>query len=146
MLLFVVMVSCVSGALMWMLLRLCTSLHSLEGFVLNVMYTRSCFHLVCCSCMMSSDISLFCVCTLLTISCEASWRLRWFLVRILSMFLLNQWLKCLIAPVRICSLLCLVIMSARCLEAVLKSLKVSKLKFVSSVSMLFVKAPQSALL
>ena len=65
-------------------------------------------------------------------------------MRILCMFLLNLWLKCLIAPVRICSLLCLVIMSARCLEAVLKSLNLSKLKLVSSVSMLFVYAPQSA--
>ena len=123
------------------------SLQSLEGFVLNVMDSRSCFHLVCCSCKMSSDISLFSVCNLSATSCEGDWRLRWFLVRILSlMFLLNPGLYCLIAPVGIWSLLCLLIMSVRCLVAVLMSGKLLMLKSVSSVSMLFVNAPQSALL
>ena len=81
--LFVAMASCVSGALLWVLLRLCLSLQSLEGFVLTVMDSTICFHLVCCSCKMSSDICLFSVCILLTTSCEGSWRLRGFLERIL---------------------------------------------------------------
>ena len=46
-----------SDASVYVLLRLCKSLQSLEGFVLNVMDLR-CFHLVCCSCKMLSDISL----------------------------------------------------------------------------------------
>ena len=123
------------------------SLQSLEGFVLNVMDSRSCFHLVCCSCKMSSDISLFSVCSLLATSCEEIWRLRWFLVRILSLiFLLNPGLYRLIFPVGIWSLLWLIIMSVKCLVAVLMSGKLLMLKSVSSVTMLFVNAPQSALL
>ena len=59
------------------------SLQNLEEFELNVMDSRSCFHLVCCSCKMSSDISLFSVCNLLATSCEGRWRLRRFLLRIL---------------------------------------------------------------
>ena len=101
---------------MSLLLRFCISLQSLEGFVLNVTDSRSCFILVCFSCKMSSDISLFSVSILLGTSCEGSWRLRWFLVQILClMFLLNLGLKCLTAPVGIWSLLCLVIVSVRCL-------------------------------
>ena len=52
------------------------SLEGLEGFVFNVMDSRSCFHLVCYSCKMSSDISFFSVGTVLTTSCEGSWRLK----------------------------------------------------------------------
>ena len=90
MLFFVVMASCVPRALVYVLLKLCMSLQSLEGFVLNVMDLRSCFHLVCCSCKMSLDISLLRVSILLATSWEGSWRLRWFLVQILClMFLLN---------------------------------------------------------
>ena len=74
-LLLVVMASCESGASLLVLLRLCMSLQNLEGFVLNMMDSRSCFNLVCCSCRMSSNISLFSVCILLT-SCEGSWCLR----------------------------------------------------------------------
>jgi len=61
-------------------------------------------------------------------------------------FLLNPGLNCLIVPVGIWSLLCLMIMSVRGLVAVLMSGKLFMLKSVSSVSMLFVNAPQSALL
>ena len=123
------------------------SLQILEGLVLNVMDSRSCFHLACYSCKISLDISLFSVCILLATSCEESWHLRWFLVRILCrMFLLNPGLNCLIAPVVIWSLGYLMIMSVRRLVAVLMSGKLSILKSLSSVSMLFVNAPQSALL
>ena len=91
------------------------SLQSLEGFVLNVMDSRSCFHLVSCSCKMSSGISLLSVCIWSATSCEGSWRLRWFLIRILClMFLLNPVVKCLIW-----SLLCLVIRLVICLVVVL---------------------------
>ena len=58
------------------------------------------------------------------------------------MFILNPGLNRLIAPFGIWSLLCLMIMSVRCLVAVL----LSRMKSVSSVSMLFMNAPQSALL
>ena len=78
------------------------SLQSLEGFVLNLMNSRSCFHLICCSCKLSSDIALFSVCNLLATSGEGGWRLRWFLVQILSLrFLLNGGLYCLIARCRV---------------------------------------------
>ena len=56
--LFVVMALCVSGVSVYMLLRLLVSLQSLERLVLYVMVLRICFHLVCCLCWMSSDISL----------------------------------------------------------------------------------------
>ena len=49
MLLRVVMASCVSGASVYLLLRLRMSLQSLEGFVLKVMSTSICFHFVSCS-------------------------------------------------------------------------------------------------
>ena len=88
-LLFVVMASCVSGASVNVLLRLCISLQSLEGFVLYVIVLRSCFHLICCSCWISSCISLLSVFILLMISGEGSSCLRWFLVRIL--FLMYLW-------------------------------------------------------
>ena len=69
------------------------------------------------------------------------------LVRIFCLkFLLNPGLKRLTAPVRMWSLLCIMIMSVRCLMAVLMSGKLSIFKYVSLVSMLFVNAPQSALL
>ena len=48
-LLRVVMASCVSGASVYLLLRLRMSLQSLEGFVLKVMSTSICFHFVSCS-------------------------------------------------------------------------------------------------
>ena len=76
------------------------SLQSLEELVLYVIVLRSCFHLVCCSCWISSDISLFSVFILLMISGVANWCLRWFLVRILFlMYLWNPWLECFTAPV-----------------------------------------------
>ena len=63
---------------------------------------------------MPSDTFLFSACTVLVTSCEGSWRLMWFLVRILClMFLLDPRLKCLIAPVGIWCLFCLVIFSVR---------------------------------
>ena len=40
-----------------------------DDFLLNVMYSRSCFHLACCSCKMSSEFSFFSVCILLATSC-----------------------------------------------------------------------------
>ena len=46
------------------------SLKSLVEFVLNAIDSRSCFHLVCCSCKMSFNISLFSVCILLATSYE----------------------------------------------------------------------------
>ena len=120
------------------------SVQSLERSVLNVMDSRSSFHLICCSCKMSSDISLFSVTILLATSCEGCWRLTWFLVRTLClMFLLNPGLNRSIAPVGIWSLLCLIIILVRCLVAVLMSRKLPMMKSVSSVSMLFVNAPQS---
>ena len=67
-LLFVVMASCVSCVSMYVLLRLVMSLQSLEGLVLYVIVLRICFHLICCSCWISSDTSLFSVFTLLMIS------------------------------------------------------------------------------
>ena len=106
------------------------SLQSLEGLVLNVMDSRSCFHLVCCSCK-TSDISLFSICILLVTSCEGNWHLRGFIVRILCLiFLLKPLLKCLTAPVGIWSLLCLVIVLVRCVKAMLMSGKLSMLKSV----------------
>ena len=67
------------------------SLQSLDGFVLNVIDSRGCFHSVCCSYKILPDISLFRVCNLLTTFCEGSWRLRWFLVW-------NLCLICLLSP------------------------------------------------
>ena len=108
------MASCVSGAFVYLLLRLCLSFQSLQGIVLDVTDSSSSFHLMYCSCKISSDISFFSVCILLATSCEGDRGLRWFIVRILCLiFLLNAGLKCLIAPVGIWSLLCLVIVSVR---------------------------------
>ena len=68
-------------------------------------------------------------------------------MQILSLsFLLNLGLKRLIAPVRIWSLLRFIIMLVRCSVAVLMSEKLSMLKSVKSVSVMFVNAPHSALL
>ena len=58
-LLFVVTVSCVSGALVYMLVRLCLSLQSLKGFVLNVMNSKSCFHFVFYTYRMSSVVVFY---------------------------------------------------------------------------------------
>ena len=82
MLFLLVLAMCVTRALVYLLLRLCMNLQSLEGFVLNVMDSRSCFQLNCCSCKMLSDISLFSISILFATFCEGSWRLRWFHVRI----------------------------------------------------------------
>ena len=86
--LFDVIASWVSGVSVYLLLRLRMSLQSLEGLVLNVMVSSSCFHVVCCSRRISSDISLFSVWSRLMISGVGNWRRRWFLVRILSLICL----------------------------------------------------------
>ena len=89
MLLFVVMASRVSVVSVYVLLRLLISLQSLEELVLYVMVMRGCFHLICCSCWISSDISFFSEFILMMISGVGNWCLRWFLVRIL--FLMHLW-------------------------------------------------------
>ena len=120
MLLRVVIASCVSGASVYLLLRLRMCPQSLEGFVLNVSESSSCFHFVCCSCWISSDISLFSVCIRLMISGVGNRCLSWFRVWILClMFLLNPGLRCFTAPVGMCCLLLRV--------AVSKDVKVSML-------------------
>ena len=74
------------------------------------MVPRRCFHVVCCSCRISSCISLFNVCIRLMISGVGRCCLRCFVVRTLClMLLLNSVLNCVIAPVRIyCLLLCVI--------------------------------------
>ena len=62
------MASCVSVLSRYLLLRPRMSFQSLEGFVLNVVSSSICFHLVCCSCLISSSISVFKVLILSKIS------------------------------------------------------------------------------
>ena len=83
MFLFVVIASCVSGESAYVSLRVCMSLQSLEGLVLYEIVLRRCLHVVCCSCQISSCISLFSVCMRLVISGVGRLCLRWLLVRIL---------------------------------------------------------------
>ena len=72
----VVMASCVSGTLVYLLLRSRMSLQSLEGFVLYEMFASVVFQMVSCCFRMSSDISLLRLCNLLmtsgTCRCELS--------------------------------------------------------------------------
>ena len=106
------MASCVSGVSVYVLFRVRMSLQSLEGFVLYEIVLSRCFHVDCCSCRISSCISLFSVCMRLMISGVGGWCLRRFLVRILClMFLLKPGLNCLIAPVGMYSLLlCIIVL------------------------------------
>ena len=46
MLLFVVIASCMSGAFVCVLLRICMSPKTLEKFVLNAMDSSNCFHFI----------------------------------------------------------------------------------------------------
>ena len=108
--LFAMIASSVSGESVYVLSRFRMSLQSLEGLVLYKMVLRSCFHVVCCSCRISSSFSSFNVFMRLIISGVRRWCLWWFLVLILcSMFLLNPGLNYLIAQVGIyCLLLCVI--------------------------------------
>lgn len=84
------MASCVSVLSVYLLLRPRMSFQSLEGFVLNVMPSSSCFHLVCCSCLMSSSISVFINLILSRMSGVGNCLRRW--ARVLS-FCFMAWLK-----------------------------------------------------
>ena len=97
MFLIVVMVSCVSGALVYVLLRSRMSLQSNEEILLYVMVLRSCFNVNCCLCRISSCISLFNVYVGFLISSVWNWCMRWFLVRILC-FVIVCYLSFLIFP------------------------------------------------
>ena len=84
------MASCVSGASVYLLLRLRMSLQNLEGFVLWLSEKSVCFHMSVCSCFMSSCISLLSVESLLIMSCVGGSRLSWLRRCILClMFLLK---------------------------------------------------------
>ena len=122
-------------------------LQSLEGFVLNVSESSTCFHFVCCSCRISSDISLFSVCMRLMISGVGNCRLRCFRACILSlMFLLIPGLKCLTAPVGIYCLLLRAMVEVKSLVAVSMLVIGEGKESARSCSMLLVKEVQSALL
>ena len=79
--------------------------------VLYDIVLRSCFHVVCCLCRISSCIYSFNVCMRLMISGVGRWCLKWFLVRILClMFLLKPGPNRLIELVGIyCLLLCVIV-------------------------------------
>ena len=83
----VVMASCVSGTLVYLLLRSRMSLQSLEGFVLYDMFASVVFHMVSCCFRMSSDISLLRVCNLLMTSGVGVRCRRW--LRVLSLSLIS---------------------------------------------------------
>ena len=147
MLLRVVMASCVSGASVYLLLRLRMCPQSLEGFVLNVSESSSCFHFVCCSCWISSDISLFSVCIRLRISGVGNCRLRWFRACIFNLvFLLIPGLKCLTAPVGIYCLLLRVMTVVKSVVAVSMLVIGEGKESARSCSILLVNDGQSALL
>lgn len=112
---------------------------NLEGFVLYVSVERVFFHVVICSCLMSSAISLFSVESLLMISCVGGRRLSWFLSFILCrMYLFMPGVKFLTHPVGMCCLLLCVMMWVKCLVAVFMSVKRFMLKSRSACSMLLV--------
>ena len=112
MFLFVVIASCVSGKLVYVLLKFRMSLHCLEGLVTYETMLRKCLHVSCCSCRILSCIYLFSVYMRVIISGVWCWCLRCSLVRILClMFLLNPGPNCEIAPVGIyCLLLCVIML------------------------------------
>ena len=72
----VVTASCVVGVSECLLFRLRMSLQSLEGFVLKDISASMVFHLVSCSCRISSVISWFSVCIWFMISGVGNCRLR----------------------------------------------------------------------
>ena len=109
---FEVIVSGVSGESVYALLRF-MGLQTLEGLFVYEMVLRRCFHVICCSYRISSDISLFNVFMRLMVSGVGRWCLRWFLVRILCLIiLLNPAQNCLVVPVGIYYLpLCVIAVS-----------------------------------
>ena len=123
------------------------SLQSLEGLVLNVRDSSICFHFVCCSCRISSDISLFSVCKRLMISGVGNCRLRWFRACILSlMFLLIPGLKCLTAPVGMYCVLLRVMTVVKSVVAASMLVIGEGKESARSCSILLVNDVQSALL
>ena len=79
------------------------SFQSLEGYVLYVMPSSSCFNLAVCSCLISSAISVFCTLILSRISGVCTSMRSWacFFSSFCLMLLLKHSLKCLIVPVGI---------------------------------------------
>ena len=60
---------CVSGVSVNLLLKSRMIIQGIEGLLLNLIVSSSCYYLVCCLCRISSFISLFSVCIQVMISC-----------------------------------------------------------------------------
>ena len=87
---------------------------SFVGLVLYETVSRSCFHFVCCSCLISSSISLFRDCMRERVSGVGSCLRREFRTFILCfMFLLKVGLYCFMVPVGMCCLLALLMLSLK---------------------------------
>lgn len=76
--LFVSIASCVSGALVYLLFRVCISFQSLDGSVRKLSSCRVSFQVVCCCCLISSSISLLSVCMRSRVSGVRVSRRSWF--------------------------------------------------------------------
>ena len=87
---------------------------SFVGLVLYEIVSRSCCHFVCCSCLISSSISLFRVCIRERVSGVGSCLRKAFRVCILRfMFLLKVGLYCFMVPFGMCRLLALLMVSLK---------------------------------